>query len=66
LRQMPKRQRDPQRQWPAGYCARCGTEWYPGETAWQLHGEVLCRDCALEILLQALAPFRVTVGEAEE
>lgn len=46
MRIVRKKWRDRQRVWPAGLCARCGGETYPGDVAWALGGRRLCGACA--------------------
>ena len=45
---------DPQRRAPAGVCARCGGELYPGEACWRLWGALLCERCAGRRALEEL------------
>ncbi len=64
LRAVHRTNPDPQRRAPAGVCAQCGGELYPGEACWRLWGALLCERCAGRRALEELAPFRLKAGEA--
>lgn len=66
MRIIPKRHRDPQRRVPAGECALCGGDLYPGQHVWKLWGRLLCEDCAARWVLEELAACRIRLGEVEQ
>lgn len=55
---------DRQRIAPTGCCTCCGRELYPRQPRWRLWGQVLCRDCAVQRAMEALAPYRSAGEEA--
>ena len=59
MRTVHKRQRDPQRAFPAAECALCGRELYRGEACWRLSGRIVCADCVTRWLMDELAPCRL-------
>lgn len=66
MRSIHRRNRDLQREAPAGVCAQCGGELYPGDRCWQLWGGLLCETCVGPWLLGEMAPFCVRLGEVEQ
>ena len=62
MRIVHRKHPDMQRRYPAASCTRCAGELYEGEECWQLGGHVLCRECAVQWLLEEAACRRKRVG----
>lgn len=63
MRTIHKRHRDSQRAVPAGECARCGGEVYPGCACWRFGNRILCEDCVVPWLLEELSACRIRLRE---
>lgn len=44
-------------------CGLCGGELCPGESYWQVNGELICAACLLEYARGELEPFRRVQGK---
>lgn len=63
MRTIHRRHRDAQRAVPAGECALCGAEIYPGSLCWRLGGRLLCEECVVPWLLEELSVCRIRLRE---
>ncbi|WP_312279072.1 hypothetical protein [Oscillibacter sp.] len=57
MRKIPYRGREGPR------CGPCGGELCPGESYWQINGELVCAACLPEYARGELEPFRRVLGE---
>jgi formylmethanofuran dehydrogenase subunit E len=46
-------------------CGECGGAICPGESYWQVNGEIVCAECFLDFARAELEPFRRIRGEEE-
>lgn len=46
-------------------CDECGGEICPGESYWQVNGEIICTVCLPDFARAELEPFRRVWGEEE-